>query len=137
MDRNSSGLIILTYFATSPFFSSSFSFSSSSFDDELPPSPTQIWTLLRRINTLTGYKSGTWLNILYGPQLARVCDEYISNDCCQRRTRDYSAHHMSLFDRYDRYISRDIEDIFDVRMPFMRATRAVHTVLDGHHGLTN
>ena len=36
--------------------------------------------------------------------------------------RDYSAHHISLFDRYDRYISLDIEDIFDVRMPFMRAT---------------
>ena len=82
-------------------------------------------------NTLTGYKSGTWLDILYGPQLARVDDEYVNNACCQRHMRDYPAHHMSLFDRYDRYILRDIEDIFDVRMPLCArlASRYVPTLL--------
>ena len=85
---------------------------------------TQIYTWS---DTLTGYESDTWLDILYGPQLARVDDEYVNNACCQRHMRDYPAHHTSLFDRYDRYILRDIEDIFDVRMPLCaRLIRYVH-----------
>jgi len=89
---------------------------------------TQIYTWS---DTLTGYESDTWLDILYGPQLARVDDEYVNNACCQRHMRDYPAHHTSLFDRYDRYILRDIEDIFDVRMPLCArlASRYVPTLL--------
>ena len=86
-------------------------------EDRIPNLVTDSTQIYTWSDTLTGYESDTWLDILYGPQLARVDDEYVNNACCQRHMRDYPAHHTSLFDRYDRYILRDIEDIFDVRMP--------------------